>query len=34
MFRLLGRKAELYRYKITYLEDEIEIQENCISEEH
>ena len=34
MFRLLGRKAELYRYKITYLEDEIEMQENCISEEH
>jgi len=34
MFRRLGKKAELYRYKITYTENEIEQQENCISEGH
>jgi hypothetical protein len=34
MFRMLGKKVELYRYKITYTEDEIERVENCISEEH
>ena len=34
MFRMLGRKVELIRYKVTWQEDEQEIQENCISEEH
>ena len=34
MFRMLGKKVELYRYKTTYTEDEIEMIENCISEEH
>jgi len=34
MFRMLGKKVELYRYKITYTEDEIEMIKNCISEEH
>ena len=34
MFRLLGKKVELYRYKVTYTEDEIERVGNCISEEH
>ena len=34
MFRILGKKVELYRYKIVYTEDEIEMQENCISTEH
>ena len=34
MFRMLGKKVELYRYKITYTENEIEQQENCISAEH
>jgi transposase len=34
MFRLLGKKAELYRYKIVYIENEEETVENCISEEH
>ena len=34
MFRMLGKKVELYRYKVVYTENEIEQQENCISEEH
>jgi len=34
MFRMLGKKVELYRYKIVYIKNEIEMQENCISEEH
>ncbi len=34
MFRMLGKKVELYRYTVTYTEDEIEMAENCISEEH
>jgi len=34
MFRLLGKKAELYRYKIVYIENEEETVGNCISEEH
>ena len=33
MFRMSGTKTELYRYKATYTEDEIEMIENCISEE-
>jgi hypothetical protein len=31
---MLGRKVELIRYKVTWQEDEQEMQENCISEEH
>ena len=34
MFRLLGKKVELIRYIVAWQEDEQEIQENCISEEH
>ena len=34
MFRMLGKKVELIRYKVTWQEDEQEMQENCISEEH
>jgi len=34
MFRMLGKKVELYRYKIVYTEDEVEMQENCVSIEH
>ena len=34
MFRMLGKKVELIRYKVTWQEDEREMQENCISEEH
>ena len=34
MFRMSGKKVELYRYKITYTKNEIEQQENCISAEH
>ena len=34
MFRMLGKKVELIRYTITWQEDEQEMQENCISEEH
>ena len=34
MFRLLGKKVELYRYKITYTENEETMIEYCISEEH
>ena len=34
MFRMLGKKVELYRYTVTYTEDEVEMIENCISEEH
>ena len=34
MFRMLGKKVELYRYTVTWQEDEREMQENCISEEH
>ena len=32
MFRMLGKKVELIRYKITWQEDEQEMQENCISD--
>jgi hypothetical protein len=31
---MLGKKVELYRYKVTWQEDGQEMQENCISEEH
>ena len=34
MFRMLGKKVELVRYTITWQEDEREMRENCISEEH
>ena len=34
MFRMLGKKAELIRYKVTWQEDGQEMQEDCISEEH
>ena len=34
MFRMLGKKVELIRYKVTWQEDEQEMQENCISEGH
>ena len=34
MFRMLGKKIELYRYKITYTENEEVMIEYCISEEH
>ena len=34
MFRMSGKKVELYRYTVTYTEDEIEMIENCISVEH
>jgi len=34
MFRMSGKKVELIRYKVTWQEDEREMQENCISEEH
>lgn len=31
---MLGQKIELIRYKISYIENEKEMQENCISKEH
>jgi len=31
---MLGKKVELIRYKVTWQEDEQEMQEDCISEEH
>jgi hypothetical protein len=34
MFRMLGKKVELIRYKVTWQEDEQEMQEDCISEGH
>ena len=34
MFRMLGNKVELYRYKVTWQEEEGEMTENCISEQH
>ena len=34
MFRMLGKKVELYRYTVTYTENEEVMIENCISEEH
>ena len=34
MFRMLGKKVELIRYKVTWQENEQEMQENCISEGH
>ena len=34
MFRMLGKKVELIRYKVTWQEDGQEMQEGCISEEH
>jgi hypothetical protein len=34
MFRMSGKKVELIRYKITWQEDEQEMQEDCISDEH
>jgi hypothetical protein len=34
MFRMLGKKVELIRYKVTWQEDEQEMQEVCISDEH
>ncbi len=32
MFRMLGKKVELYRYKITHIENEETMIEYCISE--
>ncbi len=34
MFRMLGKKVELYRYKVTHIENEETMIEYCISEEH
>ena len=34
MFRMSGKKVELIRYKVTWQEDEQEMQEDCISEGH
>ena len=34
MFRMLGKKIELYRYKVTYTGNEEVMIECCISEEH
>ena len=34
MFRMLGKKVELIRYKVTWQEDEQEMQEVCVSDEH
>ncbi len=34
MFRMLGKKVELIRYKVTWQEDGQEMQEDCISEGH
>ena len=34
MFRMLGKKVELYRFKINYIENGKSIIEDCISEEH
>ena len=34
MFRMLGKKVELYRSKITYTENDEGMIEYCISEEH
>ena len=34
MFRMLGKKVELYRYAVTYTENEEVMIEHCISEEH
>ena len=34
MFRMLGKKVELIRHEITYMEDAHEMVENCISDEH
>lgn len=34
VFRMLGNKVELIRYKITWQKNRQEITENCISEEH
>ena len=34
MFRMLGKKVELYRYTVTYTENEEVMIEYCISEEH
>jgi len=36
MFRMLGKKVELIRYRVTWQEDEYEqeMQEDCISEGH
>lgn len=34
MFRMLGKKVELYRYTVTYTENEETMVEYCISDEH
>jgi hypothetical protein len=34
MFRMSGKKVELYRYTVTYTENDEVLVENCISEEH
>ena len=34
MFRLLGNKAELILYVVRWQEDEQEMQEACVSDEH
>ena len=34
MFRMSGKKVELYRYTVTYTKNEEVMIEYCISEEH
>ena len=34
MFRMSGKKVELYRHTVTYTENEEVMIEYCISEEH
>ena len=34
MFRMSGKKVELYRYTVTYTENEEEVIEYCVSDEH
>ena len=34
MFRMFGKSVELIRYKVIWQEDEQEMQEGCISEQH
>ena len=34
MFRMIGKKVELYRFKINYTQDRKAVIENCISLDH
>lgn len=34
MFRMLGKKVELIRYIVSWQEDDLEMQEGCVSEDH